>query len=306
MVVIGSANTDMVMEVPTLPTHGETVLGNAFQTVSGGKGANQAVALARLGTRPVSFIACVGDDAFGTRALAAYAEDQIDTSCIIVEPGAHSGVACIFVAEDGENAIGVAAGANALLKPAHLDQHESLISTAAMVLIQLETPMETIEHGINLCAKHEIPVILNPAPAKGPLPASLLSKVHVLTPNETEASHLSGVEVVDLATAEQAAKVLLDNGVKEVIITLGAEGALHCTTDGCQQVKAPNVDVVDTTGAGDTFTGALAIGLTEGMPMHDAIQFATHAASMAVTGTGAQPSIPTRDAVDAFLQATRA
>ena len=220
MVVIGSANTDMVMEVPTLPTHGETVLGREFRIVSGGKGANQAVALARLGSRPVSFIACVGDDAFGTAAIENYKKDDIDTSHIITEPGAHSGVACIFVADNGENSIGVSAGANALLTPAHIDDNEALLSTAAMVLLQLETPIETIEHAINCCHKHNVPVILNPAPAKEPLDPELLSKVHLLTPNETEASHLSGIEVVDLATAEQAARKLLDYGVKEVIVNI--------------------------------------------------------------------------------------
>jgi len=301
MIVIGSANTDMVMEVPTLPTHGETVLGHEFKIVSGGKGANQAVALARLGTRPVTFIACLGDDDFGRAALDNYKKDNIDTDHIVIKEGAYSGVACIFVAEDGENAIGVSAGANALLTPEHINQNEELISSAAMVLLQLETPLETIERAIDLCNKHNVPVILNPAPAKGPLDSRILAKVQLLTPNETEASHLSGIEVVDLASAEQAAKKLLELGVKEVIITLGEEGALHCTKQDCHHIKAPAVKVVDTTGAGDTFTGGLATALTEGLDIEKALLFANHAAALAVTKAGAQPSVPTREQVEAFL-----
>jgi ribokinase len=302
MVVIGSANTDMVMEVPILPTHGETVLGHQFRIVSGGKGANQAVALARLGARPVTFIACVGDDDFGKAALENYAQDNIDTNHIVIKEGAHSGVACIFVADNGENTIGVSGGANALLTPEHIDQNEELISTAAIVLLQLETPLETIERAIDLCNKHDVPVILNPAPATGPLDSKLLAKVQLLTPNETEASHLSGIAVVDLESAEQAAKCLLEMGVKEVIITLGSEGAMHCTNKGCQHVKAPTVDVVDTTGAGDTFTGGLATALTEGLSINDALRFANHAAALAVTKSGAQPSIPSREEAEQFLK----
>jgi ribokinase len=302
MVVIGSANTDMVMEVPTLPTHGETVLGREFNIVSGGKGANQAVALARLGARPVTFIACLGDDDFGRAAIDNYKKDNIDVDHIVVKEGAYSGVACIFVAGNGENAIGVSAGANALLTPEHIDQNEELISTAAMVLLQLETPLDTIERAIDLCNKHDVPVILNPAPAKGPLDSRILAKVQLLTPNETEASHLSGIEVVDLDSAEKAAKRLLELGVKEVIITLGAEGAMHCTQEACQHIKAPTVKVVDTTGAGDTFTGGLATALTEGFEIDKALCFANHAAALAVTKSGAQPSVPTRQQVDTFLK----
>jgi ribokinase len=305
MVVIGSANTDMVMKVPTLPTHGETVLGQQFSIVSGGKGANQAVALARIGKRPVTFIACLGDDDFGRAALSHYHHDKIDTSRVVIEKGAHSGVACIFVADNGENAIGVSGGANGLLTPSHIDQNEELISTAAMVLLQLETPLDTIERAIDLCNKHHVPVILNPAPAKGPLDARILSKVQFLTPNETEASHLTGIQVIDLATAEKAAKRLLELGVQEVIITLGAEGAMHCTKKTCQHIKAPSVKVVDTTGAGDTFSGALATALTEGVDIKQALHFANHAAALAVTKPGAQPSIPSREEVEKFMQSSQ-
>ena len=300
ILVIGSSNTDMVVQVPHLPTAGETILGGVFKQVSGGKGANQAVAAQRCGGQ-VAFIACVGTDDLGKQAIRVYEEDGIDVSAIVIDEQEKSGVALIFVNQKGQNSIAVASGANAKLSVEHITQYETLIEQADIILLQLETPLETIQHAVNIAAKLGKTVILNPAPGQK-LPDELLNKVSILTPNETEASILTGIEVVDMASAEQAATILVRKGVQHVMITMGESGVFYLNGEGAQVSVAYKVNAVDTTAAGDTFNGALAAALVRQLPIAEAIQFAQAAAAISVTKSGAQPSVPMLAAVLDFMR----
>jgi ribokinase len=299
VVVVGSSNTDMILRVARLPRPGETLLGGLFSTAPGGKGANQAVAAARAGGR-VAFVARLGQDALGDEALAGFKREGIASSHIVRDPSHPSGVALIFVAKDGENSIGVAGGANQLLSPRDIATASGLISTAQILLLQLETPIRTVETAARIAGRAHVPVILNPAPAQR-LTDTLLQNVTVLTPNETEASMLTGIKVVDVPSAARAAKVLLRKGVRTVIITLGAKGALVANREGEQLVPGFKVKAVDTTAAGDVFSGALAVRLAEGCALLDAVRFAHAAAAISVTRPGAQPSIPHRGEIIAML-----
>ncbi|MEM9284952.1 MAG: ribokinase [Pseudomonadota bacterium] len=300
IVVIGSYNTDMVVQAPRIPTPGETILGGTFSMVAGGKGANQAVAAARCGGA-VSFIARLGDDMFGHQAIAGLKADSIDTSHVACLPDVASGTALITVSEDGENAITVASGANALLMPDAIETADSMIAEAAIVLTQLETPLETISALVDRCAAHGVPLVLNPAPAL-PLNEAIFSRVAVLTPNESEAELLSGVPVTDLESAKRAGEVILAKGVKTLIITMGGDGALLFEDGSPTMVPSFTVDPVDTTGAGDTFNGALCVAISEGKSWAEAVTFANAAAAHSVTVLGAQPSAPRRADVDAMVQ----
>ncbi|MEM0929426.1 MAG: ribokinase [Pseudomonadota bacterium] len=300
IVVIGSYNTDMVVQAPRIPTPGETILGGTFSMVAGGKGANQAVAAARCGGA-VSFIARLGDDMFGHQAIAGLKADSIDTSHVACLPDVASGTALITVSEDGENAITVASGANALLMPDAIETADSMIAEAAIVLTQLETPLETISALVDRCAAHGVPLVLNPAPAL-PLNEAIFSRVAVLTPNESEAELLSGVPVTDLESAKRAGEVILAKGVKTLIITMGGDGALLFEDGSPTMVPSFTVDPVDTTGAGDTFNGALCVAISEGKSWAEAVTFANAAAALSVTVLGAQPSAPRRADVDALVQ----
>ncbi|MEM6765362.1 MAG: ribokinase [Bacteroidota bacterium] len=299
--VIGSSNTDMILKLARIPAPGETLLGGAFQMAAGGKGANQAVAAARAGGK-VNFIACVGQDVFGTQAIEGFQKDGIQTDYIFQAEASASGVALIFVSEEGENSIGVASGANAMLLPHHLDQALPAIDAASMVLLQLETPISTISHAVDLAHARGKKVILNPAPAQA-LSKELISKIDILTPNESEASLLTQLAVHTHQEAIQAAKKLGDMGAKEVIITLGKEGALYYNGQKSLLIPGFVVEAQDTTAAGDTFNGSLAVALTEGKSMEEAIKFAHAAAAISVTRTGAQPSVPSREEIDTFLAA---
>jgi len=290
IVVVGSSNTDMVVKVPHIPAPGETVMGSELLTISGGKGANQAVGAARAGG-DVVFIACVSDDTFGTDALENYKNDSIDTSFIKVKPGIHSGVALINVAEDGENSIAVAPGANSHLLPEDIFNARDAFRDAGIVLVQLEIPVETVSAVAELAAELNIPVILNPAPGAR-LPKDLLKRVSVITPNETEAALLTGTIEVNEDTIPVMAKELFDMGIETVIITLGSRGVYLMNSDFQGLVPGYRVKAVDTTAAGDVFNGALASALAENKTVRQAIDFAQRAAAISVTRMGAQPSAP--------------
>lgn len=300
ILVIGSSNTDMIIKVPRIPHLGETVLGGEFITAAGGKGANQAVGAARAGGA-VTLIARVGDDMFGRRAVEGFQKDGICVDHVVRCPQSPSGVALILVQAGGQNSIAVAPGANAKLSPADVHRSVAAFSGATAVLMQLETPLGTVADATELAAHHKVPVILNPAPAQ-PLPNDLFQRISILTPNEAEATALSGIEVHDEATAALAATKLRHRGVATVIITLGAQGAFVAGAKFHQLVPGFKVKAVDTTAAGDVFNGALAVALGEGRPLLDAVHFANAAAALSVTRLGAQPSAPTRLEIDRFLK----
>jgi ribokinase len=300
ILVIGSSNTDMIIKLDRIPRPGETILGGAFVTAAGGKGANQAVGAARAGGQ-VTFIARVGQDMFGEQAVAGFVKDGINVDHVTRDKTHPSGVALIFVAKDGENSIAVAGGANAKLSPADVKKAKAAFARASVLVMQLETPLETVQAAAALAAKAGVPVILNPAPAQ-PLPDKLLECISILTPNETEAELLTGIAVKDDATAAAAAARLRARGVQTVIITLGARGAYVATESGGQLVPGFKVKAMDTTAAGDVFNGALAVALAEGKPLDLAVRFANAAAAISVTQLGAQPSAPTRREIEKFLK----
>jgi ribokinase len=295
IVVVGSANTDMVIKTERIPGPGETVIGGAFVMAAGGKGANQAVAAARLGAK-VTFVGRLGTDVFGDRAIAGYEQERIDTSCIVRDADAASGVALIFVDARGENSIAVASGANARLTPGDVEEAESAISAADVLLVQLEVPIESVCRAIELAHAASVPVILNPAPAKAIQPG-MLAQVDFATPNEHEITVVVGEPDRELAVVK-----MLDAGTRTVLVTLGPQGVLWATPGARRRVPAFSVDAVDTTAAGDAFNGGLAYALAVGDSTADAIRFANAVAALSVTRMGAQPSLPTKAEVDAFLQ----
>ncbi len=292
ILIIGSSNTDMVITAAHLPAPGETILGGTFFMNAGGKGANQAVAAARLGAEIV-FIAKIGNDVFGKQSVQLFEQEGIDTTYIITDPLNPSGVALITVDANAENCIVVASGANAALNPGDLRTAEQKIKNAGLILMQLEIPVETVEHVANIAAENNITLVLNPAPACK-LPDELLAKVTILTPNKIEAEILSGIKITDNESTERAARILADKGIKVVIITLGAKGALLYADNAFSWILAPAVNAVDTTAAGDVFNGALAVALSEGKNMKDSVAFACSAAAFSVTKMGAQSSAPLR------------
>jgi ribokinase len=303
ILVVGSSNTDMVIKLDRLPKPGETILGGLFCSVPGGKGANQAVAAARAGGR-VTFIARLGRDRFGDAALAGFRADGVKVNYVVRDPSSPSGVALIFVGRDGENSIAVAPGANGNLAAADLRKARKAFREASIVLVQLETPMKTVTAAAKLAAAAGARLILNPAPAQS-LPASLLRRVSVLTPNATEAELLTGIAVAGRAGAARAAAALLALGVRNVIITLGARGAYVADRDGQGLVRGYKTRALDTTGAGDVFNGALAVALAEGKPLVEAARFANAAAAISVTRMGAQAAAPTRREIMRVLAAGR-
>jgi len=300
IVVIGSSNTDMVIKTTELPRPGETVTGGEFLLAAGGKGANQAVAAARLGA-PVTFIAKVGNDSFGSQAIDGYNKEGIDTSYISREPDCPTGVALIFVDQNGENMISVAAGANFQWNDADLERIRSIIELAGIVVMQLEIPLHVVECVAQIASDVGVPVLLDPAPAVK-LPIELLKKITYIKPNEHEAETVSGIKVVDENTALSAAQRLLELGVrKAAVITLGAKGAVVLERDGTPQfIPATQVQVADSTAAGDAFTGTLAWQLNEGVALLEAVKIASRVAALSVTRLGAQPSLPTRKELDDF------
>ena len=302
IVVIGSSNTDMVVKTSHLPAGGETVLGGDFFMNAGGKGANQAVAAARYGNRVV-FVAKTGDDLFGRQVRKSMAEDGIVTDYVFVDKEHPSGVALITIDKDAENCIVVAGGANMYLSPADIDTAAEEILKADVVLMQLESPIETVAYAARMAAKAGIPVILNPAPAPAEaLSEALLKDLFLITPNRSEASRISGIEVKDMESAHRAAKAIHEMGPKNVIITLGSDGSLVYDGSMFMRVEALKVEAVDTTAAGDTYNGVMASVIAEGKSLIEAVREANIAGAISVTRMGAQPAAPTREELAAMKQ----
>jgi len=298
IVVVGSVNTDMVVKSERIPAPGETVTGGEFVMPAGGKGANQAVAAARLGAE-VTLVAKVGQDMFGAQSVENFKRDGILTDFIPADADSHTGVALILVDAQGENLISVAPGANAAITPDEVRKAAERIRSADVVLLQLEIPLETVKFTARLASEAGVTVVLDPAPA-APLGAELLGNVTYLTPNESEATRLTGIEVTDEPTARVAAEKLIAAGVDNVIVTMGTQGALVATGDRALMVPSHVVEAVDSTAAGDAFNGGLAFALAQGLALEDAVREAALVGALSVTRMGAQPSLPTANELNQF------
>lgn len=295
IVVVGSLNMDMVVRTPHLPNTGETVIGSDFRNYPGGKGANQAVAAARLGAQ-VKLVGRVGADSFGDILLDTLAQAGVDTTHVVQLENEASGVAFITVDDGGQNTIVVASGANGSLSPEDVSAAEAAFSNASVLLVQLECPLAAVERAIQLAKRHGAKVVLNPAPAQL-LDASLLKRVDYLIPNQTELALLAGQDSI-----QSAVQVLREHGVGRLVVTMGSEGALVVDGEFHRKIPTYPVQVVDTTAAGDAFAGAFAVGLTEGLSTTQATLWGNAAGALAVTRPGAQPSLPTRGEFDSFLE----
>ncbi|MDQ0550916.1 ribokinase [Pantoea agglomerans] len=300
LAVLGSINADHILNLAHFPRPGETVIGQNYQIAFGGKGANQAVAAGRAGA-DIAFIACVGADDIGERVRQQLAQDNIDTTPVEVVEGESTGVAMIFVNGDGENNIGIYSGANAALTPACVTRHQQVIADADALLMQLESPLESVLAAATLARQHQTQVILNPAPATQ-LSDELLALIDIITPNETEAESLTGIAVSNDEDAARAAAVLHAKGIGTVLITLGRRGVWLSEQGDGQRIAGFSVKAIDTIAAGDTFNGAFITARLEQKTMYDAVRFAHAAAAIAVTRSGAQPSVPWRAEIDEFLQ----
>lgn len=300
IVVIGSINMDLVCRTPHMPVGGETILGSDFVTIPGGKGANQAVSAARLGGK-VHLVGRVGDDDFGRRLLAGLSENDVNIDHVPITRGTPSGVAMIFVDRTGQNSIVVAPGANAKLTRRDIDTARSVIASAAVVVLQLEIPLDVVAHAVALCRKLGVPTIVDPAPAPAkPLPRGIFV-ADVFSPNESEAAALLGLKSPDGQPADIAAK-LRKRGARSILLKRGRHGACWFDGDTVHTAKAFKVKVIDTTAAGDSFTGAFAVALAEEMPPAKALRFSCAAGAICCTRFGAQPSLPTRRQVDRLLK----
>lgn len=300
IIVVGSSNTDMILKMERIPKPGETIIGGYFSMAAGGKGANQAVAAARAGAE-VILIAKLGNDMFGDQAISGFQRDGIDVQHIIRDDRAPSGVALIFVDENGENCIGVASGSNANLSPEDILENKDLIAGSKMLIMQLETPVDTVKIAARIASSNRVPVILNPAPAQA-LDDEFLKNITILTPNETESEILTGIPAEDPKSIDKIAATLRSKGVKNVLITLGAKGVFVDSSEFKGIVPGFEVEAVDTTAAGDVFNGALAVALSENKSIVDAASFACAAAALACCTLGAQTSAPHRESIEQFLR----
>jgi ribokinase len=299
IVVIGSSNMDLIMQVERLPKPGETITGGVFSRAFGGKGANQAVGAARAGGQ-VGFISCLGNDTFATDMLTNFQKDGLDTRYVFQEKEVATGTALITVDSKGENCITVAPGANHCLLPSHLDQAEEFIRGAELVVLQCELHPDTLHYAIDKAATLGKKILLNLAPAR-PLAEKYLSKLYLLVVNETEAAMLTGLPVNNIEEAKVAAEKLLPQVAGGVIITLGTQGSYVAVENMRELIPAFKVEAVDTTAAGDVYCGSLATALVEGQPVEQAVRFASAAAAIAVTRLGAQPSAPRREEIEGLL-----
>ena len=298
--VIGSSNTDMIIQVPRLPVPGETLLGGSFSTALGGKGANQAVAAARAGGE-VTYIGRVGNDVFGEQALNGLKEDGINIDYAVKDPLVPTGVAQIVVDEEGKNIIVVAPGANQNLCEQDITNAGKAILASELLLLQLETPIQTVRFAAKFAFENHIRVMLNPAPAI-PLDDELLSYISILTPNKLEAESLTGISITDERSVELAGRILLEHGLARVIITLGSKGSMVIDNGGAEHVPAFRIKSVDTTAASDVFNGAMAVALAEGKNFYESVRFGNAAAAISTTRLGAQPSIPRREEIMEMLR----
>lgn len=295
--VIGSLNMDLVVKVDNMPKGGQTLIGSDFKEVPGGKGANQAVAMARLGGS-VNMIGKVGNDSFGKTLIDALKNDNVNTKYIHIEEGP-TGVAMITVDKNAENSIVVAPGANFKVKECDIDNNIEAVKESDIVVVQLETPLDTIKYALNKAKELNKYIILNPAPAVK-LEDEIIANVDLLTPNETELEILSGISINCEEDIVKAAKSMIDKGVKELIVTLGSKGSLYINKERQMFKKAYKVDAVDTTAAGDSFTGALSVAFANGKNIEEAMDFASKVGALSVMKEGAQSSLPTLEDVENF------
>ena len=296
IVVVGSLNMDLAVKALRIPVAGETIHSEDLHTIPGGKGANQAAAAVKLGSK-VALVGRVGDDAFGPRLIDSLKQLGVNTNHVRIDAEAATGTAIIIVNEGGENSIVVSPGANGRVAKEDIDRIDKLLDQAKYLLLQFEIPLETVQYAIEIASRKKVKVILNPAPAKK-VPLEILTKVDFLVSNETETKILTGLEVKDLNSAEAAARKLAELGVSVVIITLGEKGALFVAGNEAIHIPAQKVKVVDTTAAGDAFIGGLATALVKGYALKDAVKYASCAGTLAVTKFGAQTSLPTLEEVE--------
>ena len=303
IVVVGSINMDLVARMAKLPRPGETVTGESFQTIPGGKGANQAVAAARLGARVV-MIGRLGDDSLGETLRQGLMNDGIETSHVLRTIGCSSGVALIGVDATGANAITVIPAANGQLSVSDVESCEQTIAAADALIVQLETPIITVLAAVRIAKRHGVLTVLDPAPVPNGVLPSELTSVDILSPNQTEAEALTGIVVSDWLSAESAARDLQRQGAHNVVLKMGSLGALILSRAGLvQRIEATEAEIVDTTAAGDAFTAALAVALCEGRTLADSTQFGCLAGTLACTRFGAQPAMPTRDEMNRSREA---
>jgi ribokinase len=300
VVVFGSINLDLVVEVPHLPAPGETVIGERFFSAAGGKAANQAVAIAKLGTS-VSLVGQIGNDSFGQTLIEGLQKEGVNTKGITVNPNVASGIASIVVDRTGANTIACAAGANNLVREKELEQFKLMLPRAKIVLLELGIPIATVTLAAREAKAHDCLVVLDPAPVTSGLPEELYSLVDIITPNEVEASQLVGSTVDGVTTARQATSFLHQMGAKNVIITLGSQGSVYSDGEESFWIEPISVPVVDTVAAGDAFNGALAVALASGKSMKEAVHWATVGGALAVTKNGAQSSLPDKNSFHQLL-----
>ena len=299
ILIVGSSNTDITVRVRHLPSPGETVIGGDFIMGHGGKGANQAVAVSRLGGN-AEFVCMVGNDLFGRNSMEQYKKEGISIANCFVSDKSHSGLALISVDDNAENSIVVASGTNADISIEHIEKIRPLIEESSILLLQLEIPVETVLAAAEIAYRAGVRVILNPAPARN-LPEEIFKYLYLIIPNQTELSTMTGIKVTDIESARQGIAVLRDKGLDSVIVTMGSKGALVSNSGMETFVEARKVEAIDTTAAGDTFCGGVCVGLAEGKDLEEAVRFATVASSLAVCKMGAQDSIPYRSEVDCKL-----